>query len=69
MESLSDSDELEAKRLIWAAKFPCEFRTWMQRHGWVCDTKCPVREPVVKELEKYFREKEHEKYEKEFPDN
>ena len=64
---LSDEQELELKCLI-SDKRPCEWRQAMHLFKWVVDMKCPIRKIVREEVEKYFREKEHEKYFAEYPD-
>jgi hypothetical protein len=40
----------------------------MQTMRWIVDLKCPIRKVVREEVAKYFREKEHEKNAKEYPD-
>lgn len=65
---LTDAEEHEAKCLIVSERFPCMFRSILQRLGWVVDIKCPIRQKAIEQVNKYFAEKENNKYDKEFPD-
>ena len=65
---LSPDDELEAKRLIVAAKYQCAFIRWLQQHGWVCDSKCPIRLKVLKSIQEILLDEYHKKMKDEFPD-
>ncbi len=64
---LTDQDELDLQCLC-SDKRPCEWRTAMQTMRWIVDLKCPIRKVVREEVAKYFRDKEHEKNEREHPD-
>ena len=64
---LSFQDEQDIQCLL-VDRHPCPYRVYSLKLGWVVDQKCPIRKIVRREFEKLMAEREHEKNEKEYPD-
>lgn len=64
---ISNEEELDMKCAL-AEKIPCVFVRFLIGQGWITDTKCCIDELAKKQFEKYLRDLEHQKNEKDRPD-
>ena len=64
---LSDEDELHLQGLVNDKK-PCVWTLYGRKFSILCDTLCPVRKMVINAFDALLSAREHEKYEKEYPD-
>ena len=64
---LSFDDEQNIRCLL-ADRYPCDYRVYSLKLGWVVNQQCPIRKIVRQEFEKLMKEREHAKNEKEYPD-
>ena len=65
--NLTDEQELELLSLTTDRK-PCIWIEYGRIFGYVCDTLCPIRQKVIEDFEERRKEKEHNKFRKEYPD-
>ena len=66
-KKLDFQDEQDLRCLL-IDRHPCPYRAFALKLGWIVDQKCPIRAIVHNEFEKLMAEKEHKKYDEEYPD-
>ena len=64
---LSDEDELYLLSLVNDKK-PCEWTRYGRKFGILCDTICPVRKMVIVAFNRILIEREHKKFNEDYPD-
>jgi hypothetical protein len=67
LPDITYEEELHLLALVHDKK-SCPWTHYANRFGYICETQCPVRIKVTKSFNALMAAREHNKYEREYPD-